>query len=85
MGNSKINLISIKVIDDLIAKKETGSPYMLAKKLDISVSKVYELLNYMKCELDAPIIYDKKIKSYKYICQGHITLAFLPEAKSESL
>jgi hypothetical protein len=52
-------------LDQLIRLKATGNPKILAKKIGVSESALYEYINEMK-EMDAPISYDKVRNSYCY-------------------
>jgi hypothetical protein len=56
----------IERIDQLIRLKATGQPSELAKKLGISESQLYEVLNIMKVELGGPILYSRTLQSYYY-------------------
>jgi len=49
----------------LIRQSKTGSPKEFASKLNISKRQFYNILKYLK-EIDAPIEYNKKIKTYFY-------------------
>jgi len=49
----------------LIRQSKTGSPKEFASKLNISKRQFYNILKYLK-EIDAPIEYSKKIKTYFY-------------------
>ncbi|MBK5209683.1 MAG: HTH domain-containing protein [Flavobacteriaceae bacterium] len=49
----------------LIQQEKTGSPSEFANKLDVSERQVYKIIDYLK-EIDAPIIYNRKIKTYYY-------------------
>lgn len=52
-------------IDQMIRMQATGSPELLAKKLQISRAKLYRTLDMMKA-LNAPIAYDFAIQSFVY-------------------
>lgn len=56
----------IRRLDALIRQKRTGSPKELAEKLDISERWLYILLDELKTELDCPISYDRRRRSYVY-------------------
>lgn len=60
-------------MDRLIQCKATGSGPELARKLGISKTKFYRMLNVMK-QLNAPVEYDESIKSYVY--QKEVGLVF---------
>ncbi len=53
-------------IHELIKAELTGSPKDLSVKLDISERTVYNYLEYMKIELNAPIVYNSQKRNYCY-------------------
>jgi transcriptional antiterminator len=53
-------------INELIQAERTGGPNDLASKLDLSIRTVYNYLEFMKSELNAPIQYNNSKKSYCY-------------------
>lgn len=53
-------------INELIHTERTGSPNDLASKLELSIRTVYNYLEFMKTELNAPIQYNNSKKSYCY-------------------
>ncbi len=56
----------IERIDQLIRLRATGRPSVLAQKLGISESQLYEVLNIMKLELGGSILYSKSLETYYY-------------------
>lgn len=65
----------LQYIDHLICIKGTGSPKQLAKRLNISESTLYELLQFMKL-MGAPIMYSRLRKTYYYSEDGGFKLHF---------
>ncbi|MCM5527884.1 HTH domain-containing protein [Parasegetibacter sp. NRK P23] len=65
-------------IDQLIARKATGTPQELAERLDISESTLYEYFAVMK-DLGAPIKYDKIKCTYYYEINGRFKIKFFEE------
>lgn len=55
----------IKKIHKLISTEKTGAPHVLAKKLSISRSQLYNIIGIIK-EFEAPIKYCKKRESFYY-------------------
>ena len=53
-------------LHELINSKQTGTPRQLAKKLDLSERSLHYYIAFMKNELKAPIVYDRKIETYWY-------------------
>jgi len=46
--------------------KKTGTPKQLAHKLDISERSINYYIAFLRNELKAPIIYDRKLETYLY-------------------
>lgn len=65
----------IQLLNNLIVEKRTGTPKELAKKLKISESNLFKYLRAMKM-IGAPVSFDKKIQSYKYLEKGTLTIYF---------
>lgn len=53
-------------LHELIQTKQTGNLKQLAKKLEISERSVNYYIAFMRNELKAPIIYDRKLETYLY-------------------
>ena len=63
----------LKRMDQLITLKSTGTPKEFAKKIDLSVSRVYDILLDMK-ELGAPVKYSRIKRTYFYQKRGKFTI-----------
>lgn len=69
----------MKVIDrmnGLIRRAATGTPSQFAYRLNISESTLYNYLNILKYELNAPIAYCRYRKTYFYRIKGNVVLSF---------
>jgi transcriptional antiterminator len=64
-------------LHELIKAKQTGSPKQLAQKLEISERSVNYYISFMRNELKAPIIYDRKLETYFY--ETECALCFVNE------
>lgn len=53
-------------LNEFIITKQTGTPMQLAKKLEISERSLHYYIAFMRKELKAPIVYDKKKETYWY-------------------
>lgn len=69
-----VDLVQISRLDRLIRRKSTGSPEQLAEKLGLSRSSLFEIISYLKEEMEAPIRYDRHRLSYfyEYIPKFHL-------------
>lgn len=52
-------------LHELIKRKSTGKPETLAKKLNLSVSRVYQIIEELKL-MQVPIAYSRTLQSYYY-------------------
>jgi len=75
----------INRLDMLIRHKRTGSPKELADKLNISERWLYKFLDELKTELDCPIRYDRKRRSYVYEEPGKVMIGFTNEMNTPQL
>ncbi|MCI4667043.1 MAG: hypothetical protein MRZ79_02705 [Bacteroidia bacterium] len=72
----------LEQIDQLIRMRSTGSPKAFSKKLGLSESQLYRILDAMKA-LNAPISYCKYRQTYYYQLDGRFYLGF--ECKESTL
>jgi transcriptional antiterminator len=71
------NKQKIERIDQLIRMETTGNPKELAVKLSISERTVYNLINKMISDFEAPIEFDIGKRSYIYKEKGKIVMKFI--------
>jgi len=55
----------LQVLHSLISQKKTGTPEQLAKRLGISRSCLYNLIEELRL-FEIPILYSRKIESFYY-------------------
>ncbi|WNM19127.1 HTH domain-containing protein [Flavobacterium capsici] len=53
-------------VHELIEAERTGTPKELSNKLGLSVRTVFNYINFMKLELNAPITFNTQTKNYYY-------------------
>lgn len=70
----------IERIDQLIKMKATGSARDLAKRLNVSKSTMYEIIDTMK-NMGAEIEYCNHRKSYYYIHEKVLAIGFVEKSK----
>lgn len=63
----------INLLNKLIRQKHTGTPRDLARRLNISCSRLYCILDDLKVE-GAPIEYSRQINSYYYSIDYEISI-----------
>ena len=68
----------ILALDVLIRSKIPGKADYLAKRLGISRSTFFRLIEYMREDLYAPVFFDAPHNRYAYEREGVIMLRFLP-------
>lgn len=70
----------ILAFDVLIRSKVPGKADYLAKRLGISRSTFFRLIEYMREELDAPVFFDSVVGRYSYEEEGIILFRFVPNS-----
>jgi len=70
----------ILAFDVLIRSKVPGKADYLAKRLGISRSTFFRLIEYMREELDAPVYFNSAINRYSYEEDGIILFRFVPNS-----
>jgi len=68
----------ILAFDVLIRSKVPGRAECLAKRLGVSRSTFFRLIEYMREELYAPVIFDADKNRYAYESEGIVMFRFLP-------
>ena len=66
----------LKRMDTLIRLKATGNSFEFADKLGISKDSVYRLIELMKADLNAPVVYNKHRKTFEYGKEGRLNIGF---------
>lgn len=64
----------INMMHKLIKQRRTGTPEELARRLGISVSRLYNILDELKL-MDAPIVYSRQQLTYYYSEPFDITIS----------
>ena len=75
----------IERMDTLIRRKSTGTPKELAEKLNISERWLYIFLDELRTELNCPIRYDRRKRSYVYEIPGRVLIKFKSELETDEL
>ena len=68
----------ILAFDVLIRSKVPGKAEYMSKRLGISRSTFFRLIEYMREELYAPVIFDNEHNRYAYEMDGIVMFRFLP-------
>lgn len=79
-----VDLVKLNRLNHLIRRQATGTPEELAERLDISRSSLFEIISYLREEMQAPILYDKYIRSYVYEYLPKFHLGFERDRLSET-
>lgn len=72
----------LNLLDKLISQKRTGSPVSFAKRLDLSVSRLARIIEYLR-ETGAPIQYDRALQTYFYEFEYRISIQVSMQALTE--
>lgn len=75
----------IESLDGLIHRKTPGDANHLAEKLGISRRTFFRLLDYMREELKAPVVFDEINKRYIYNIDGVIVFGFVKKDELKQL
>jgi hypothetical protein len=65
-------------LDCLIRRKATGTPGELSAKMGISERAWYRLLEFLRNDLEVPLDYCPKRKTYYYQREGNLTMGWRP-------
>jgi hypothetical protein len=65
----------IEKIHDLVTQEKTGSPEEFARRLGISRTRLYEIMDDLRYE-GAPISYSKTCRTFYYEKPFHISVSF---------
>jgi len=71
-----VDLVKLDRLDNLIRRKATGKPEDLAKRLGLSRSTLFEIISYLRGEMNAPIVYNRYNSSYEYSYPPKFYLGF---------
>ncbi|MEJ2882707.1 hypothetical protein [Pedobacter sp. GR22-6] len=55
----------LNLLDKLVSQKRTGNPECLARRLNLSVSRLARIIEYLRTS-GAPIQYDRMLQTYYY-------------------
>lgn len=70
------HIVLIKRMDRLIRMKATGNYLEFARRLEISPAKLYRLIDLLREDFEAPIIYNKGRGTFEYSSEGQISIGF---------
>jgi len=74
--NKLVDLVKLDRLDRLIRLHATGTPDALRATLDMSRSSLFELLSFLRFDMQAPLRYNKYIPSYVYDYPPRFYLGF---------
>lgn len=80
-----MDFTKIERMDLLIRNNSTGRPIDFAKKLNMSERSLYNYINFMRIQLNAPIEYSNEMQSYFYTEPGVIYLGWHPSSKNNGM
>jgi DNA-binding IclR family transcriptional regulator len=73
--NSYLN--HIRRLTALIQHKATGTPELLAQRLEVSRSTLFSLLKTLREDYNVPVYYDDERQSYCFSREGKFFIGFL--------
>lgn len=63
----------LNLLDKLVSQKRTGNPECLARRLNLSVSRLARIIEYLRSS-GAPIQYDRMLQTYYYEIDYRISI-----------
>ena len=74
-----MNIVKIKYFIHLVEKERTGSAKDAAEKLGISDRTIFNYVNVLKTQLNAPIFYNREKKSFVFNEEGELIWMWMKE------
>jgi predicted DNA-binding transcriptional regulator YafY len=68
-----MNIEKLESLHNLIVSGRARNTKAIARSLNVSDRMVYNYLNYMRNELNAPLVFDKNSGGYRYTEQGELS------------
>ncbi|MBL6448422.1 hypothetical protein JMN32_19065 [Fulvivirga sp. 29W222] len=75
----------IERTDRLIRKRRAGKAEDIAKRLGISKRSVFNMLRAMKEDFNAPIVFDRRLNTYRYTTEGSVVMTFVKDQDIKTL
>jgi hypothetical protein len=80
-----IDLVKLERLDGLIRRHATGSPALLAERLGMSRSSLFEFIAFLRDDMRAPVRYSQSSNSYIYEYTPKFYLGFEKERLSPAV
>jgi predicted DNA-binding transcriptional regulator YafY len=74
-----MNITTLMSIIEFIGENKTGTPHEFSKKVKISERMLYKYIELLKQEFNAPVKYDKTLKTYYFSENGTLNLRWKPK------
>lgn len=74
-----MNIVKIKYFIHLIEKERTGSAKVAAEKVGVSERMIFNYVNILKNELNAPINYSREKQSFVFTSNGKLFWKWVKE------
>ena len=78
-----IDLVKLDRLDHLIRRKATGTPKVLAQRMGISRSSLFDIISFLREDMRAPIHYSREQSSYVYKYPPKFHLGFEQDLLNE--
>ncbi|GAA0191902.1 hypothetical protein GCM10009122_54550 [Fulvivirga kasyanovii] len=69
----------IEQVDRLLQNGNAGRARDFARKLKVSKRTVFNLFKILRKDFDAPVVFDRRSKSYRYAVKGSMVMGFVKE------
>ncbi len=74
-----MNIVKIKYFIHLIEKERTGSAKLAADKVGVSERMIFNYVNILKNQLNAPINYNREKQSFVFSEEGQLLWKWIKE------
>ena len=74
-----MNIVKIKYFIHLVEKERTGSAKLAAEKVGVSERMIFNYVNILKNQLNAPINYNREKQSFVFSEEGQLLWKWIKE------
>jgi hypothetical protein len=76
-------IVKVHRMNNLISRGATGTPREFASRLNVAESTLYNYINCLKYDFNAPVAYCRYRRTYYYKNRGNILMGFTSLSKKE--
>jgi hypothetical protein len=76
-------IVKVQRMNNLISREATGTPREFASRLNVAESTLYNYINCLKYDFNAPVAYCRYRRTYYYKNRGNILIGFTSLSNKE--